>query len=265
MAVRGLSSKRRLTLGILVGFLAAAGFYYFILSPQMTAYTRTWERLKDTREELNRVQALIEAGKTEEEKYDEVMEELDEVMPFFDAEFQDGSALAALGLQAMKRGIYISSLTPHEAVVKSDYLELPLHLELTGLYRSVVDLIDDLEHWANLLEIRKLSIRSGEEQQDGEPVTGDTLVKAECTLVIYSDLAPGEKLSLNEISAWQKGRRYPFTVPAPVSPHPDVPAGGDGTVLGYGENQVVDEDNRAGGELLSGEVAGKRTESMETQ
>lgn len=235
---QNLSSREKAMLMVLGIIILLAGFYYFLLRPQLDAYASVTGQLAVKQAELQKAELTLRAKKAETKKAAAVREQLAGYTPLFDTEFRQGSAMVLIGLKAADLQVTLSNLEPAGIVDRESYLVLPVKLGLKGNYTNVLALLNEIENLPNLVEIRTMDIQAdsagntagASSPTSGLPVPGN--VQCTCELLIYSDPTPGGVLYLaqEKIMTWRVGRPDPFAVPERVTPHsgtslPPVPAG----------------------------------------
>ncbi|SFR02836.1 type 4a pilus biogenesis protein PilO [Desulfoscipio geothermicus] len=236
---QNLSSREKAMLMVLGIIILLAGFYYFLLKPQLDAYALVTGQLAVKQAELQKAELTLRAKKMETKKAAAVREQLADYTPLFDTEFRQGSAMVLIGLKAADLQVTVSNLEPAGIVDRESYLVLPVKLGLKGNYTNVLTLLNEIEKLPNLVEIRTMDIKAddaGNAAGESSPTGGlPTPGKVQCAsdLLIYSDPTPEGRLYLaqEKIMAWRVGRPDPFAIPERVAPYPGaslppVPAGG---------------------------------------
>lgn len=237
--IQNLSPREKVMLAVTGIAVLAAGFYFFLLRPQLDTYAYINEQLQLKQTQLQKAEAILLYQQAEMKKAEQVKAQLAKYEPFFNTDFRAGSVLVLIGLKATELQITINNLEPGGIVDKESYMELPLKLGLLGYFDKVRKLLDEIERLPNLVEIRSLQVTAAEPAvmlagSSGRLITGGTEdtgaagatpVNVQCELVIYSDPIAEGRLYLEQekIQGWKIGRKDPFTKPGPVSPHPEVP------------------------------------------
>lgn len=223
-----LGKREKVLLVILLLIALFYTLYHFVLGPQVKAYQNKVARLKEAQAILGRLDAEVDALKSEAAALEQTRDRLEKLTAKFSTQMQDGLFLVQFGQLAEKNKVQVRKFKPVEVVDSGYILILPVEIELRGAYPSLILIIDYLENVANLTEIRNLRFQAEKTQTAGiarpvqEPkettassvyapatVSPDT-VTVNMTLLIYSQPTPEGRIQLEGIKNWMVGRPDPF-------------------------------------------------------
>ncbi|KUK40967.1 MAG: hypothetical protein XD69_0984 [Clostridia bacterium 62_21] len=211
------------------GIVFALALYRLVLQPQYETYAAARERLGEVKQQVVAAEALARREAVEIEALAAARQRLAVLKPMFETNIENGSVLADIGLEAVRKGVAITAFKPGAVVNRTHYLELPLHFSVEGNYPSVQAFIRKLENLPNVSEIRRLDIRAGSFEGNAQektlPGLSNGYVQAQFLVVVYATPGQGRELELAELGEWLLGRFNPFLAPGSVSPLPGkVPA-----------------------------------------
>ncbi|MGQ9497202.1 MAG: type 4a pilus biogenesis protein PilO [Desulfotomaculales bacterium] len=219
-----LTLREKVLLGIVGGGIMALALYWLVLKPQYQAFAAARHRLAELEQQLAAAEAVAAREAVEREALAGARQRLAALKPLFETSVEDGSVLADIGLEAIRRGVAITVFKPGAVVKREHYLELPLDFTVEGNYPSVQAFLRKLENLPNVSEICYLDIRADGGEGDGEekslPSLSSDHVRARFTLVVYRTAGPGAELKLAEFQQWLLGRLNPFMAARYVLPLP---------------------------------------------
>lgn len=224
-----LSPREKILLTVLIVTLASFFSFRYLLLPSFNHFQNLKQTLTTTQAKLRENRTTALALKQERTRFEEAQARYQKVRASFSSNLQDGGLVVNLGLEAIRCGVTITAFKPQATEVKEEYLVLPVEMELKGSYGSVLAFTESLEKRValpNLTTIRKLKLTSAEEREGTASASTENIlsdrIKAELTVLFYSEASPTGKLALEEIARWRVGRKIPFTPAEMVSPYPGV-------------------------------------------
>jgi|GEM_PF-2384853 len=221
---KNLTLREKVLLGTVGGAIVALALYWLVLQPQYQAFTAARDRLTKLEQQLATTKALAAREAVERQSLDDVQQRLAALKPLFQTNVEDGSVLADIGLEAIRRGVAITAFKPGTPVDREHYLEIPLAFTVEGNYPAIQAFLSKIENLANVSEIRRLDIQAGSlegnTQDRNLPSVSNGYVRAQFTAVIYATPEPGAEQELAELGQWLVGRFNPFLAARSVSPLP---------------------------------------------
>lgn len=226
-----LSKREKILLVILLLIALFYALYHFVLGPQVKTYQNKVARLKEAQAILGRLDAQVDALKSEAAALEQARDRFEKLTAKFSTQMQDGLFLVQFGQLAEKNKVQVRKFKPAEVVDSGYILILPVEIELRGAYPSLILIIDYLENVANLTEIRNLRFQAEKTQTAGtarpvqEPkettassvyapaaVSPGTVITVSMTLLIYTQPTPEGRIQLEGIKNWVGGRPDPFKI-----------------------------------------------------
>lgn len=251
----GLSERDKKLLLILGVVVLVFVFVKFLLLPQIEKYSELGYKIIERQSLLDQLEMKAAKQKSAKEKLLKSEEQLNELLTLYDHNYEDGSALVTLAFSAQKNQVFIAGVRPESKILKENYIEYPVAIQMRGVYSRILSLVKDIEDSDNLTQIKNLSFAvskietkgvSQTQQADSAPPVGiDNLLDVVMYFSVYAHPQAQGRLdeALFKISEWSTGRENnAFNFPGYVSPHVDVPPGGDGVLPGV---NIKDDGNAA--------------------
>lgn len=218
---RRLSERTRRLLLLLGAVAALAGFWSYVLDPQIAALAEIGGRAAAVQREMAAAETLIAGMSAQREALARAEAELAHLRDRFAADPGDGSLVVEIGLRAAGDGVEVTRFKPLAAAEKTYLRAVPFEVGVRGGYPAVLTYLESLQNLPNAGEIRGLSMQA-ERDQPGA-------VGAEVLLVVYADPAPGEPFGAVRQVDGDTGREDAFRPvagrPAPGVPREPEPAG----------------------------------------
>jgi Tfp pilus assembly protein PilO len=207
-------------IGLAAGILVFS-FYYFVLAPQVMAYTLAKDELAQERASLSAARAAAASVTNERDRLNRIKEEFAVKCKPFEKSLTDGSDLVFLGKATAAGNIAATEIVPGELREKTHTSELPVRITLQGNYRSLIEFckITEAGSTAYKAEIRSLSIESGSPSpavKSAGLTANPGVVKAAVGIVLFSVKNPAGEDSLEGTAKTLTGR-YDIFLPAPAA------------------------------------------------
>lgn len=226
-----LDDRGKKLVAILGTIVCLTAFYWLVLNNQISTYQARGQELEEQQRKFTQARVKVAGLEKQRQRLAEASERLDELLLHFKTEYQDGSIMVLLGLNALDNNVLISQVKPGEVVDKEHYIEIPAEIEFWGPYQGILAMINMLERMDNLVHLKTLNINHKEAPGGA---TAEILLVARINVVFYTDLDTGKPLidELAKIYDWRQGRgTAAFAYPGLVSAYKDIPVGGESTLV----------------------------------
>lgn len=193
-----LQIDRRILVSSILVALAMFFLIYFLLIPQVKAFTTIKNELTEQRTKLTRYQATAASLKDELKQREAMFNILKENSKGIAGEMRDGAAIILLGNKAASNNLNIISLEPGIMLENRYYLEIPVRLEVQGEYADLITFCKELEkretgmNDLNISRVRSLKIVPAKNDSHG---VYPGCINATIGLVVLSSKNPDMKLS----------------------------------------------------------------------
>ncbi len=222
-----LTPRDKKILMIFLPFFLVALIFWFILFPQIKAYSLVRGDLAEARQKVGVFAERSQQLERETQSLNEAKAQFGDVKNKFTATMQDGLFIVNLDRKVKEEKVMVYTFNPLGIQKHPEYWALPVEMIMTGDYNQIIAVLDFLENQVNLTELREIFIFSSsidEIESEGLKVSFSTdnildLIRAHegyvgvrLILMLYSEPSPRGRLFLEDIQQWQFGRNNPFKV-----------------------------------------------------